>query len=195
MRLLRFLLITIVSFLVFCAALIGCSTPVKSENAKPSPELEAQVLQIIRNNPQVILESVQAYQEKEQKKIQAARQSFFQQMMTNPAAVIAESPTTGAPEKKIVLLEFSDFQCPFCAQAHESVKQFMDKHQDQVTLTYKYFPLTSIHPQAMPAAKAAWAASQQGKFWEYHDALFEVPKKSGRRFISGDRQEPKSESR
>jgi protein-disulfide isomerase len=71
-----------------------------------------------------------------------------------------------------VLLEFSDFQCPYCAKAHQTLKQIMGTHQRQVTLVYKHFPLTSIHSEAMPAAKASWAAGQQGKFWQYHDALF-----------------------
>ena len=52
------------------------------------------------------------------------------------------------------------------------LQQFMAKHQDDVTLVYKHFPLIGIHAEAMPAAKAAWAAGQQGKFWEYHEALF-----------------------
>ncbi|NEO43507.1 MAG: thioredoxin domain-containing protein, partial [Moorea sp. SIO4A3] len=90
-----------------------------------------------------------------------------------PASIIGNSPTTGVAENKVVLLEFSDFECPFCAQANQSVKDFMDKHSDQVTLVYKHLPLTQIHAQALPAAQAAWAAFQQGKFWEYEDALFE----------------------
>lgn len=48
----------------------------------------------------------------------------------------------------------------------------MAKHKDKVTLVFKNFPLTQIHPEALPAARAAWAAQQQGKFWEYHDELF-----------------------
>ena len=55
----------------------------------------------------------------------------------------------------------------------------MDKHKDNVTLVFKHLPLTRIHPQAIPAAQAAWAAQQQGKFWEYHDALFEQQDKLG----------------
>jgi len=100
-------------------------------------------------------------------------------MNSSPKSAIGDSPTTGAASQQIVLLEFSDFQCPFCARAHDTVKQFMAKHQDQVTLAYKHFPLTSIHPQALPAAKAAWAAGQQGKFWEYYSALFEGQKQLG----------------
>ncbi len=180
MRWFRFISLAMASLLVFCIALIGCSKPVFSENTKPpSPELKEQVLQIIRENPEVILESVQAYQQQQQKKIQQARQSFLEQMSTKPATVIAESPITGSPDKKIVLLEFSDFQCPYCAQAYKTVKQFMAKHKDKVTLTYKHLPLIQIHQEAMPAAKAAWAAQQQGKFWEYHNALFEQQDKLG----------------
>jgi protein-disulfide isomerase len=131
------------------------------------------VLQIIREHPEVIIQSVQAYQQEEEQEMRSSRQAFLQQMQTNPAGIIGKSPTFGAKEQKIVLVEFSDFQCPFCSQAHDKVKAFMDKHQGEVTLTYKHLPLKSIHAEALPAARSAWAAQQQGKFWEYHDALFE----------------------
>jgi len=78
-----------------------------------------------------------------------------------------------------VLLEFSDFQCPFCAQAEPTIKEFMAQYEDKVTLVYKHFPLSQIHPHAQSSAEAAWAAQQQGKFWEYHDALFEQQKQLG----------------
>ncbi|MGB5594511.1 MAG: thioredoxin domain-containing protein, partial [Crocosphaera sp.] len=96
-----------------------------------------------------------------------------------PQTIIAESPTTGSLAQKNVLLEFSDFQCPYCGQAYKTVKEFMEIHQDEVTLVYKHFPLISIHPQALPAAKASWAAGQQGKFWQYYDALFSQQKELG----------------
>ncbi|MEC4816064.1 MAG: thioredoxin domain-containing protein [Scytonema sp. PMC 1069.18] len=136
------------------------------------PQLEQQILQIIREHPQVILESVQAYQQKQRQQIQLAQQTFVQQIKTNPQLVIGESPIKGSKDAKVLLVEFSDFQCPYCAQAHKTIKRFMVKHQDEVTLVYKHFPLAEIHPQAIPAATAAWAAQQQGKFWEYQDALF-----------------------
>jgi protein-disulfide isomerase len=137
-----------------------------------SPLVEEQVLQVIRNHPEVIVESLQAYQQQQQAQLQQIRQAFLQALETNPKVVLRESPTTGATDLKVVLVEFSDFQCPYCAEAHKIIKQFMAKHQDEVTLVYKHFPLSSIHPEAIPAAKAAWAALQQGKFWEYQDALF-----------------------
>jgi protein-disulfide isomerase len=86
--------------------------------------------------------------------------------------LIGDSPTLGNPEAEIVLLEFSDFECPYCAQAPEQVKAFLADHDEDVLFVFKHLPLTNIHAQALPAALAAWAAGQQGQFWPYHDALF-----------------------
>ncbi|MEH2071637.1 MAG: thioredoxin domain-containing protein [Nostoc sp.] len=143
------------------------------------PKLEQQVLQIIREHPEEIIESVQVYQQQQQQKLNQVRQGFLQNFKANPQAVIGDSPTTGSTQSKILLLEFSDFQCPYCAEAHKTLKQLLAKYQDKVTLIYKNLPLTSIHSQALPAATAAWAAYQQGKFWEYHDALFTNQKQLG----------------
>lgn len=161
--------------------LVSCSMPPsKADNSKPSDsDLEAKVLEVIRKNPQVLVESLQAYQQKQADQQQQAQKAFLEQMKSNPKAVIGDSPTTGAKDQKIVLLEFSDFQCPYCSKAHQTLKQFMTTRQNQVTLVYKHLPLTQIHPEAMPSAKAAWAAGQQGKFWEFHDALFENQQKLG----------------
>jgi len=173
-----------VELLLLCLISVGCSVPFQTEKKNSqNPELEAQVLQIIRDHPEVVIESLQAYQQKQQQQ-QQQQQSFLQQMQTNSQAVIGTSPTTGATETKVVLIEFSDFQCPYCAQAQETLKQFMTKHQRQVKLVYKHLPLTKIHPEAMPAAKAAWAAGQQEKFWQYHDALFANQDKLGEEFYT-----------
>jgi protein-disulfide isomerase len=86
--------------------------------------------------------------------------------------LIGDSPTLGNPDASVVLLEFSDFQCPYCARAKEQISTFTVAHQEEVLLVFKHLPLTNIHPEALPAAQAAWAAGQQGKFWEFHDALF-----------------------
>ncbi|NER24503.1 MAG: thioredoxin domain-containing protein [Symploca sp. SIO1C2] len=162
--------------LLLCLACLLYSLPAQAAT------LEEKVLQIIRNNPEVIIESVQAYQLQQQQLVEKRRQAFLEELKTNPKAVIGSSPTTGATELKTILVEFSDFQCPFCGKAQETLKPLIAKYQDEVTLVYKHFPLVSIHPQAMPAAKAAWAANQQGKFWEYHDALFSQQDKLGEEF-------------
>ncbi|MEB3272285.1 MAG: DsbA family protein [Prochlorothrix sp.] len=158
-------------------ALTGCTTlSTRAQTLSPSEDLpsdlEAQVLQIIRENPEVILESLQEYQRAQQEQQRQAQRQLFEQMTADVDQFIGQSPTLGSPDRKIVLVEFSDFQCPFCAQAQAVLKAFMDKNGDRVTLVYKHFPLTEIHPEALPAAAAAWAAQQQGQYWAFHDALF-----------------------
>lgn len=79
----------------------------------------------------------------------------------------------GNPDAAVVLTEFSDFQCPACAQFYPILKDLLEQYEGDLALEYKHFPLINIHPFAVPAAKAAEAAGQQGKFFEMHDKLFE----------------------
>jgi protein-disulfide isomerase len=83
-----------------------------------------------------------------------------------------DSPTRGPKDAKVTIVEFSDYQCPFCSQAEPLVDQVMQAYPKDVQRVYKQFPLTSIHPNALPASKAALAAGKQGKFWEMHAKLF-----------------------
>jgi protein-disulfide isomerase len=83
----------------------------------------------------------------------------------------AGSPVQGPPNAVITLVEFSDFQCPFCVKAVHQLEAVMKAYPTQVKLIFKQFPLDS-HPQASISAAAALAAHQQGKFWPMHDALF-----------------------
>ena len=73
----------------------------------------------------------------------------------------------------LTLLEYGDYECPFCAAAHPNVKQVLGELGDQLAFAYRHFPLTTIHPHAFTAAEAAEAAGAQGRFWEMHDLLFE----------------------
>lgn len=136
------------------------------------PKLEQQVLEIIRRNPITIIETVQAYQEEQQQRVITRRQEFIKNFSQKPQDVIGNSPTIGSSKLQTVLLEFSDFECPYCSEAHKTLKNLLKKYPNRFTLVYKHFPLFQIHSQALPAARAAWAAHQQGKFWQYHDTLF-----------------------
>lgn len=79
----------------------------------------------------------------------------------------------GARDADVTLVEYGDFQCPYCARAHAALNQLMHQHQGRVALVYRHLPLSDLHPFAARAAEAAEAAGAQGKFWEMHDALFE----------------------
>ena len=77
----------------------------------------------------------------------------------------------GNKNAKVTIVEYSDFECPFCQRFYQTIKQVMDKYGKDVRFVYRHFPL-SFHPQAMPAAIASECASEQGKFWEMYDKLF-----------------------
>lgn len=84
-----------------------------------------------------------------------------------------DDPSIGPADAPITIIEFSDYQCPYCAQWHTEVfGKLLDAYPDQVRIVYRDFPLESIHPEATPASEAANCALEQGKFWEYHDLLF-----------------------
>ncbi len=80
-------------------------------------------------------------------------------------------PITGPANAKITVVEFSDFQCPYCAVAVVSLRNLLAKHPNDIKLVFKQFPL-DIHSQAEFAAEAALAAHAQGKFWPMHDKLY-----------------------
>ncbi len=97
----------------------------------------------------------------------------FGQAGDKPVTDIAGSSVHKLGSGEIVLVEFSDFQCPACLAVQEPLKQILKKYEGKVTFVYRHFPLVSIHKNAMIAAQASEAANLQGKFWEFHDKLFE----------------------
>ncbi len=84
-----------------------------------------------------------------------------------------ERATKGSPQAQVTVEEFADYQCPACGSAHPMIKKLMEKYGNRVLWKFINYPLTSIHPYAFNAALAAECANDQGKFWEYHDKLFE----------------------
>ncbi len=167
--------------LAACLTLSNCASPASSTDGDTpvDAEFEEKVLQVIRDNPQVIIEAANAYRQQQQAEAQEAQDAVAREVLKDPSGAIGESPTKGAEDRNIVLFEFSDFQCPYCAAALEALDPFMERHGDEVTLVYKHLPLTQIHPEALPSAKASWAAQQQGQFWPYHDALFAAQDRLG----------------
>jgi protein-disulfide isomerase len=83
-----------------------------------------------------------------------------------------QTATKGAKGAKVRVVEFSDFQCPYCARAADTMRELQAKYGDKVEFAYRHFPLRSIHPDAQRAAEYGQCAAKQGKFWEMHDKMF-----------------------
>lgn len=93
---------------------------------------------------------------------------------TKIAAVSKDDHIRGDANAKVTMIEYSDFECPFCGRFVPTLDKILADYKGKVRLVYRYFPLRSIHPLAEKGAEAAECASQQGKFWEMHDKLFEL---------------------
>ena len=118
-----------------------------------------------------------------QAEIQQARQDFYTQLRKgSQVAVLLQAPKVevsydsarvrGNPKAAVMIVEFSDFQCPYCQAVEPTLKSVLAKHEGRVAIAFRDMPLTQIHPLAQGAAEAARCAGEQGKFWEYHDLLF-----------------------
>jgi protein-disulfide isomerase len=79
----------------------------------------------------------------------------------------------GSQEASVTLVEYGDFECPYCGQAYPILKDLQREFGPDLRLVFRHFPLTQMHPHAGLAARAAETAGAQGKFWEMHDLLFE----------------------
>jgi protein-disulfide isomerase len=93
-------------------------------------------------------------------------------------AMTSESPVRGPAGAPIEIVEFSDFQCPFCQRVGPALTQVMSTYGDRIRLVYRQYPLPN-HPNAKQAAEAGMCANEQGKFWPYHDRLFANQQKLG----------------
>lgn len=97
------------------------------------------------------------------------------------AVEVGDSPALGPADAPITIVEFSDYECPFCARWHQQVyKRLMQEYEGKIRFVYRDFPLTSIHANATPAAIAAHCAGEQGAYFPFHDALFSYQYELGR---------------
>ncbi|MBI1969639.1 thioredoxin domain-containing protein [Candidatus Woesearchaeota archaeon] len=102
------------------------------------------------------------------------QQQDFEQNLPKRVTVDFDLSTGTNPEANVALIEFSDFQCPFCQQNYEDVKQMVQLYGNKINFVYKHFPLTEIHPNAFKAAEAMECARDQEMALEYHNKLFET---------------------
>lgn len=129
----------------------------------------------------------QLKQSLKQAKTQQLRQDYVKRLradgavtvlLTSPKIQVGFDPKRlrGNPKAPVMIVEFSDYQCPYCRQVEPTLKSVLAKYGDKVSLAYRDLPLRQIHPQAQIAAEASRCAEEQGKFWEYHDQLFNATK-------------------
>src|ERR1700721_4318235 len=92
---------------------------------------------------------------------------------TNNSKLTPTNHVEGLGQDNVKLVEYGDYQCPYCGEYYSTVKQVVSMYNSQITFQFRNFPLTSIHPNAFAGARAAEAAGLMGKFWQMHDLLYE----------------------
>src|SRR5256884_3940569 len=146
----------------------------KEQLRKSFDELKAQLQQLLKRA-----------------RLQQARQDYYTRLreqaavsifLQKPKVEVTHDPARhrGSAKAAVVIVEFSDFQCPYCQAVAPTLRKLLAKYEGRVSLAYRDLPLRDIHPQAQLAAEASRCALEQGRFWEYHDLLFENPNKLNR---------------
>ncbi len=139
----------------------------KQRISKPLMEIDAQIRNYLKT---------QNYENAKAALVEKLRQSYGVTIALQPFRSEVETegfPSEGPASAAVTLVEFSDFQCPYCANLQSTLRQVLDKYGPKVRLVYRNFPLSQIHPNAEKAAEAGLCAADQGHFWEMHDLMFQ----------------------
>jgi len=144
-------------------------------DAEASRNIEEIVREYILNHPEVMVEAAQKLRAR-QRQADAQRR---REAAGSVRPVNGEDHILGSPDAPVKLIEFSDFECPFCKRFHQVMKRIMDEYGEdgRVAWVYRHFPLDSIHSKARKEAQATECANELGgnnAFWAYSDALFEA---------------------
>ncbi len=133
---------------------------------KTLEELKPQIVQQLQGSK---------LQQQYQTFVGSLRKGAAVKMLLKPPVVelaLDGAPVRGQATAPVTIVEFSDFQCPYCGRAEAELTKVREAYKDKVKIVYKDFPLTNMHPNAQKAAEASRCAGEQGKYWEYHDVLF-----------------------
>ena len=167
----KFLMVTLV-------ALAACNQP-GGQTELSDQAFAAAMERYLKDDkgPEQIGNAMQAYVKRQQKKAEADQGKRAEQELEaqfkNPVKIdIGDSPSAGPANAAVTVVEFSDFECPFCKRGADTVKEILKAYPKDVRVVFKNLPLP-FHKNADSAARAALAAGKQGKFWEMHDALFD----------------------
>jgi protein-disulfide isomerase len=158
---------------------------VESNVETPSPAEVEQFYEI--NKAQIPIPKAEALPQVRQYMIDSSRRRYRDMLMTGLRRTFkvtttldplrTEIPTAGYPSKgpanaPVTIVEFADFECPYCGQMFPTLKMVEQNYADKVRFVYRQFPLTNSHPHAQKAAEASLCAHEQQRFWEFHDSLF-----------------------
>jgi protein-disulfide isomerase len=161
-------------------AIVSKLPPISAEQVKAFYEANKSR---IRQPLEQVSQRIEAHlQQQERAKLQ---QAFLRDLRQRYAVTVAlatpsvdvdadDDPFLGPRDALITVIEFSDFQCPYCRRVQPALKQLLQEYQGSVKLVFRDFPLRNIHPQAQKASEAAQCAAEQQQFWPYHDKLFAV---------------------
>jgi protein-disulfide isomerase len=127
-------------------------------------------------NQEKIALGVQSYfqkqQQNQQRKQAEQEEKEMEDQFKNPIKVeLGKAPVKGNPAAKFTIVEFSDFECPYCQRGADEVEKVVKMYPNDIKVAFKHYPLP-FHQKAIPASKAAMAAGEQGKFWEMYELLF-----------------------
>ncbi|GIX46309.1 MAG: hypothetical protein KatS3mg131_0520 [Candidatus Tectimicrobiota bacterium] len=155
---------------------------------KVAPVTEAQVRQFYETHKErlqqpfeALAPRIRAYLQQQAREarqriwLRSLRERYAVHVALAPPTVnvsVDDDPALGPAEAPVTIVEFSDFQCPYCRRVQPTLKRLLREYDGKVRLVYRDFPLRNIHPQAQKAAEAAQCAAEQRQFWPYHDRLF-----------------------
>ncbi len=160
-------------FSPYCILVGILTTLYFSTNLFAAPLTEKRIREIvreeIRKNPKLIYDVLTEYIKEKREKEELSY--AFRHRINVP--IEPYNPSLGPKDAPITIIEFTDFECPFCKRATDTMDELMKIYDGKIRLVFKNLPLSSIHKNALSAAKAAMAAHKQGMFWPYHDMLFD----------------------
>jgi protein-disulfide isomerase len=139
----------------------------KAHIGKPLEDVSSQILQYLKN---------ENYNKAKAEYVESLKNEYGVSSRLEPLRMKVDtggSPSSGPADARVTMIEFSDFQCPYCANLSKTLRQVLNSLGKDVRLVYRQFPLSQIHPFAEQAAEASLCAADQGHFWEMHDLMFQ----------------------
>lgn len=156
------------TWIVLVAALVGFVDVAKAEMSRD--EVEQVVREYIERNGGELKEAIKRHEAQEQ-------------LARATEAVRSHNPTYGPDDAAVTIIEFSEFECPYCRRVQPTMKELRKRYGNRVQFVFKHLPLEQIHPNARPAAQASYAAHKQGKFWEFSEILWDRQEFLGERLF------------